>query len=118
MDVGLANEIEAYEWLLIGHLESMLRGLRRLKPEHWDWTPDQAAPSPRIVAVHAWQWLMCDRQHIDEPDFEKHQNVAEPPEDIPALCQAFEQEIENWKQLLAQLKPADLDSPRRQFGHP
>jgi hypothetical protein len=96
----------------------MLWGLRKLKPEHWDWAPDQAAPTPRTVAVHAWQWLMCDRQHIDEPDFARHTNVPEPPEDIDKFCEAFAEETENWRQLLRRLTPEDLVKPRNQFGQP
>jgi len=116
MNFAPATELEGYEALLIEHLESMLRGLQRLSPEHWDWTPNQAAPTPRTVAAHAWQWLICDRQHIDEPDVSKHKNVAEPPADIDAFCDAFAEETENWRQLLRRLTPADLDSPRHQFG--
>lgn len=116
MNLTPSTELESAETLLMGHLESMLRGLRKLKPEHWDWTPDQAAPTPRTVSVHAWQWLMCDRQHIDEPDFTKHVKVAEPPEDTEQFCTAFQEEIENWRQLLRRLTPEDLAAPRYQFG--
>src|SRR5471030_32561 len=116
MNFAPQTELESYEVLLIVHLEAMLRGLRRLKPEHWDWTPNQAAPTPRTVAVHAWQWLMCDRQHINMPDYRLHINVAEPPESIEAFCVAFELEIEEWRQLLRRLTPDELLEPRYQFG--
>jgi hypothetical protein len=116
MNLAPKTELEAYELLLIMHLEGMLGSLRRLKPEHWDWTPDQAAPTPRTVAVHAWQWLMCDRQHIDEPDATKHSNVLEPPADCAEFCDAFQLEIENWRRLLRDLTPEDLSQPRQQFG--
>ncbi len=89
-----------------------------MKPEHWDWTPHQAAPTPRTVTVHAWQWLMCDRQHIDHPDIAAHQDVLEPPEDPEEFCQAFEAEIEQWRHLLRRLTPEDLLQTRPQFNHP
>ena len=116
MNLAPKSEIETYELFLIMHMENMLRSLRKLKPEHWDWTPNQAAPSPRTIAIHTWQWLMCDRQHIDEPDFSKHVNVELPPDDTVALCDAFAVEIENWRQLLKGLTPEFLMEPRRQFG--
>ena len=59
---------------------------------------------------------MCDRQHINEPDFQKHVNVVEPPQETQAFCEAFEEETENWRQLLRGLTPEDLASPRCQFG--
>ncbi len=116
MDLALPTELACYEFLLIMHLEAMLGRLRMLKPEHWDWTPDQAAPAPRTVAVHAWQWLMCDRQHIQEPDVRKHEHVLEAPSDPAEFCALFGQEIENWRQLLRTLTPEQLNEPRRQFG--
>ena len=116
MNLSFKTELESYEWLLIEHLEAMLRALRKMKPEHWDWTPDQAAPSARTAAVHAWQWLMCDRQHINEPDARKHTNVLEAPDDTDEFCRLFEEEIENWRHLLRNMDPATLDEERRQFG--
>jgi hypothetical protein len=116
MSYAPTTELESYELWLIGHLEGMLKKMRQFEPEHWDWTPDQAAPTPRTVAVHAWQWLICDRQHIDEPDVAKHVNVPEPPDDDEAFCAAFAEETENWRQLLRRLRPEDLVEKRYQFG--
>lgn len=109
-------ENRAYERLLCGHLESFLWRLRRLSPEQWDWTPDQAAPTARILAVHAWQWLICDRQHIDEPDAAKHARIPDPPTDPQALCDVLAEETERWRSLLRELTPARLDAPRSQFN--
>ncbi len=44
----------------------------RFPGDKWDWTFAPPAPTPRILATHAWQWLICDRQHIEEPDAAKH----------------------------------------------
>jgi hypothetical protein len=112
------TELELYEMLLMMHLYSFIGRLRQMPPERWDWTPDQATPSARTVAVHAWQWLICDRQHILEPDAERHTNVPDPPEDPAAFCAAFEAETENWRQLLRGLTPQQLDRPGRQFNDP
>ncbi|MDR3688003.1 MAG: hypothetical protein P4L46_01400 [Fimbriimonas sp.] len=116
MDLAFRTEPESYEFLLIMHLEAMHHELTSMKPEHWDWSPDQAAPTPKTVAVHAWQWLMCDRQHINQPDTTKHADVAEPSENPEVFLEQFKQEIENWRQLLRSLSPAQLDEPRSQFG--
>src|SRR5437762_2188855 len=83
------KENAAYEDLLCGHLEGFIYRLRQLPPDKWDWTPDIAAPTPRTLAVHTWQWLQCDRQHINEPDAARHARVLEPPADTNALCDAL-----------------------------
>jgi hypothetical protein len=112
------TELELYEMLLMMYLKGFVYWLRKMPPDKWDWTPDQAAPTARIVAVHAWQWLICDRQHIIEPDARQHTPVPEPPDDPEAFCVAFDAETENWRQLLRGLTPEELDSPRRQFNLP
>ena len=110
------NELELCRMLLIMHLRGFIYELRQLPPDKWDWTPDQAAPTARTVAVHAWQWLICDRQHIEEPDATKHADVAEPPDDPEAFCAAFEAETENWNQMLKNMTPEQLDRPGHQFN--
>lgn len=112
------SEMESYEMLLCGHLEGFVHRLRQLSPEQWDWTPDPAAPTARTVAVHAWQWLICDRQHITEPDATKHAAIPDPPPTTDAFCDAFAQETENWQQLLRSLTPEQLDRPGLQFNIP
>ena len=112
------TELENYEALLIEHLEAMLRALRKMSAEHWDWSPHPAAPSARIIGVHTWQWLVCDRQHITEPDVLGHALVPDAPRDIHQFCDVFEQEILNWRHLLRSLEPSDLLKSRPQFGNP
>jgi hypothetical protein len=102
--------------LLIGHLSLMNRRLRQVPVDKWDWTIDQAAPTIRILATHTWQWLICDRQHIMEPDALQHSAVPEPPGDPQLFCDALDAEIENWKALLSSLSAEDLASPRSQFN--
>lgn len=111
------NELEAYGSLLIDHLRLMHKRMSLLKAEHWDWSPNPAAPAPRTLAVHAWQWLQCDRQHIENADFRTHKEVAEPPEDLTAFCDAFSQETDAWEALLQRLTPEDLVQRRGQFSN-
>jgi hypothetical protein len=102
--------------LLCGHLRSMVSRMRQVPEDLWDWTPDPAAPTTRLLAAHAWQWLVCDRQHIMEPDVTKHRFVPVPPTDPHAMCDAIDVEIENWREMLSQLSPEDLAQPRSQFN--
>ena len=87
----IENENEAYADLLCGHLEGFVWRLRRLPPEQWDYQFAPPAPSPRTLAVHAWQWLICDRQHIAEPDARLHQATGQQTalaDDVPAVAVA------------------------------
>ena len=68
----MTAETKLYADLLGSHLGSMVHDLRQLPEDKWDWTFAPPAPTPRILATHAWQWLVCDRQHIEEPDAAKH----------------------------------------------
>lgn len=110
------NETQAYEMLLCGHLESFIYRLRLLPPDKWDWTPDPAAPTARTVAVHAWQWLICDRQHIAEPDAAIHPPIPDAPPDNEAFCDAFAAETANWRKLLRSLTMEQLDRKGLQFN--
>ena len=110
------NEIELYEMILCGHLRNFVSRLRMLPHDRWDWTPDPAAPTPRTLAVHTWQWLQCDRQHIGEPDASKHARIPEPPSDPEAMCDALAAETDEWSRLLGSLTAADLDRPGKQFN--
>ena len=110
------SENEAYALLLCGHLLGFVERLRQLPPDKWDWTPDPAAPSARALAVHAWQWLQCDRQHIAEPDASTHPRVPEPPLEPEAICDALEEETKRWDALLRELTNEQLDTERYQFN--
>lgn len=112
----LQNENQAYANLLCGHLEGMVWRLRQLTPTQWDWTPAPPAPTARILATHAWQWLICDRQHIGEPDARKHQAVPEPPADPAALCDALAEETQRWHALVLNLTPEQFAGERHQFN--
>ena len=116
MDYVLTSELANYDRMLEDHLGAMIRGLRRLKPEHRDWTPDQAAPSCRVIAEHAWQWMVCDRQHITEPDASLHAEIPEAPRDSTQLCLILEQELYTWRELISSLPAELLDEPRFHFG--
>lgn len=110
------NENEAYAGLLLPHLRGMTQRLRAMPADEWDWTPSPAAPTARILATHALQWLICDRQHIAEPDALLHPAVPEAPADPVAMCDALSAETDNWEKLILGLTPERLDEPRKQFN--
>lgn len=110
------NENELYAGILCSHLRNMIRGLRKLGANEWDYTPNVAAPTPRILATHAYQWLICDRQHINEPDALKHEPVPEPPSSTEAFCDAFGEEVDRWEKMILSFTPEELNSPRKQFN--
>ena len=112
----LHNENEAYADLLCGHLESFVWRLRRLSADRWDHQFAPSAPSPRVLAVHAWQWLVCDRQHIAEPDARRHAPIPDPPDDPQAICDLLAEETERWRALILSLTPEQMLAPRRQFN--
>jgi len=109
------TENEAYANMLCQHLDEMTHRLRRLPADQWDWSPDPAAPTARALAAHAWQWLVCDRQHIDEPDAAQHPRIPDPPESTQAMCDVLEAETECWRRLILSLMPEQLAAPRVQF---
>ena len=109
-------ETQSYMNLLCGHLEYFTHRLRQLPPEIWDWTPDVAAPTPRTLAAHTWQWLQCDRQHINEPDASKHHRIPDAPADPTAMCDAMDAENARWREMLTALTPEQLDARRSQFN--
>ena len=112
----MRDESELYARILCDHLRGFTRRLRNLPEDQWDWTPNVAAPTARILAAHAWQWLVCDRQHIEEPDVLKHALVPDPPRQPAAMIAALEEETENWRRLIEGLTPEGLARPMRQFG--
>ena len=112
-------EIALYEANLCGHLGLMVHRLRGIPAEQFDYSPAAPAPTPRILATHAYQWLVCDRHHIEEADASRHPRVPDAPADPQALCDALAAETENWRTLLRALTLEELDAPRSQFNqHP
>lgn len=112
----MTPELKTLAWLLRMHVRDMVSRLREVPADKWDWTFAPPAPTSRILASHTWQWLICDRQHIEEPDARKHALVPNPPESQAALCDALNSEMDRWEELLARLTPEDLDAPRFQFN--
>ncbi len=116
MDRKIDSENDAYATLLYWYVSHFVSRLRQLPPERWEWQTAVPAPSPRILAEHAWQWLVCDRQHILEPDVNLHIDVPTPPEDQQAMCDLLKAEAEMWRDMILAFTPEQLDEPRSQFG--
>ena len=112
----MSSETIAYTGLLCGHLAGFTTGLRKLPAEQWDWTPHIAAPTARILATHAWQWLQCDRQHINTPDASQHTRIPDPPTEPSAMCDALDRENAAWKDMISRMTPEFLDEKRSQFN--
>lgn len=112
----MTTETKLYARILGDHLGGMVSMMRQIPEDKWDWTFAMPAPTPRIIATHAWQWLVCDRQHIEEPDAAKHPYVPEPPADFRVLTETLLAEAKAWLALLEALTPEELDAPRAQFN--
>ncbi len=112
----MTEEIKNLRGLLGMHVGWMAHSLRQIPEDKWDWTFAPPAPTPRILAAHTLSWLVCDRQHIEEPDARKHALVPDIPTDPAAVCDALEAEGGRWGELFARLTPEDLDAPRAQFN--
>lgn len=111
----LTSENEAYAELLCGHLGRLTRRLRAMHPERWDWQPMPTSPSCRRVAQHVWLWLVCDRQHLLEPDAFRHTPPTAPDEQA-ALCDLLDAEAEHWRTLLRDLTAQQLAEERLAFN--
>lgn len=112
----MQTENEAYVALLCSHLSDMIQKLRTLPADKWDWTPALPAPSARMVAEHAWEWLLTDRQHLEQPDITLHQPVPAPPTDPEAFCTALQAERDWWRKTLPMITPEQFLEERFQFG--
>lgn len=113
----MRNENELYANVLVDwHLQGFIYRLRRIPADKWEYQPALPAPSARILAEHAWQWLVCDRQHIAEPDAARHPRIPDPPADQQAMCDVLEAEAHAWRRLVLDMTPEQLAAPRRQFG--
>ncbi len=112
----MENENKAYISLLCDHLKRFTSRLREIPADKWAWQPNPPSPSAKILAIHAWQWLICDRMHIMQADISLHPRVPNAPEDQQALCDALAAETENWREMLANLTPHQFSETRYQFG--
>jgi hypothetical protein len=112
----LKNENEAYIDLLYNHLMWFTGRLREIPPDKWEWQPAIPAPCPRILAEHAWHWLVCDRQHILEPDIQRHSRIPDAPSTQKEMCDELQEEAHRWRVLLMKLTPEQLLERRRQFN--
>ncbi len=110
------TENQVYVGLLYGHLREFSERLRMVPADKWAWQIEPCAPSPKILAEHAWQWLVCDRQHILEADAAQHPDVPALPDTQQALCDLLEAEAETWRALIMSLTPEQMDAPRSQFN--
>ena len=110
------NENEAYAGLLCSHMRTMVARLRTVPADKWDWTPDVAAPSARMLAEHAYMCLVCDRQHLEEPDALKHPLVPDPPQDPEQMCDRLAEETDRWEVMLLALTPERFAEGRLQFN--
>ena len=114
--VDMNNETQPYSSLMLPHLGMFIDRLRRVSSDKWRYQVTPAAPSPRQLAEHAWQWLVCDRQYITEPDVAKHTPPASPPDNQQAMCNLLEEEMAFWRKLLSSLAPEHLDDDREYLG--
>ena len=108
------------EWIarmLCGHLRQMVRNARQIPLGKFDFAYAPPAPTPRILVTHAYQWLVCDRQHIEEPDASKHPRVPT-PDGQAALCDALAEETDRWEAMILALTPEQLGEERHQFNDP
>jgi hypothetical protein len=94
----------------------MHRWAELMSEAQFDFTYNAAAPNARTLVTHAWQWLVCDRMHIEEPDASKHPRVPEAPESKAALIAELEAEASRWDELLKAMPAEKLDEKRHQFN--
>lgn len=111
------TETESIARMLCGHLRQMVHHARAIPSEKFDFTFASPAPTPRTLVTHAYQWLVCDRQHVEEPDASKHPRVPR-PESQAALCDALAEETDRWEAMILALTPERLDEERHQFNDP
>jgi hypothetical protein len=110
------TEIEAYSSLLFGHLIPIIRRLRQIPADRWEWQIEPPSPSPRILAEHSWSWLASDRRHILGAKPDDGFRLPDPPNDQQAMCGLLAEEMAEWKTLLNRMTPEILAEPRLSFG--
>ena len=113
---SMSSELEIVSYNLLGNARKILRWARQLTPDQLDFTYSPSAPTARNLVIHTWQWLACDRQHIEQPDASQHALILEAPADPEALFEEFEAELDRWQALLAGLTDNRLDEVRHQFN--
>ncbi len=89
---------------------------RQIPADKFDWTFAPPAPTPRILVTHAWQWLVCDRYHIEDADASRHPRVPDPPADQNALCDELDRETDKWQTLLEKMTDEKMAEVRHQFN--
>jgi hypothetical protein len=112
------DENQADARLLCSHLRLMTKRLRTLSVEQWDQLLTPTAPTVRQLATHIYQWLVCDRQHIERADARHHPLVPDAPAETELLCLVIEEEVERWEQLFSTLTPSRMLETRAQFDDP
>jgi hypothetical protein len=112
----MQSETEVYQRMLCDYVLSMVGWLRKIPEDQWDWTPAVCAPTARQVAEHTWVTLVCDRQHVEQPDVSLHPLVPDPPREPAALCTALETEANWWRTWLEGQTAETYLVPRKQFG--
>lgn len=102
-------ETEAIARMLCGHLYTIVERGRAIPADKFDWAFDLPAPTARTLVTHTYQWLVCDRQHIEIPDASRHPRVSTAPHDQQALCDALAAETARWRTLILELSAAQMD---------
>jgi hypothetical protein len=109
-------ENHAIAEILCGHMRKMARIAGQIPADKFDWTYAPPAPTPRTLVTHAWQWLICDRYHIEQPDASMHPRVPDPPADQQALCAALASEADTWEKMLLAMSFETMAEKRHQFN--
>jgi hypothetical protein len=112
----MKTENDAYSYLLSSSLNEVIQRLRAIPGEKWEWAPAPDAPSAKIIGELVLAWLVCDRQHLCEPDTTLHTPVAASPATADALCGALEAERSAWCEIIAALTPEQFGEKRYHFG--
>ena len=111
-------EISAIARMLCGHLYTIVERGRAIPADKFDYAFALPAPTARVLVTHTYQWLVCDRQHIEIPNASQHPRLPEPPPDQQTLCDLLAAETDRWKTLILELSPEQLDEVRHQFNDP
>jgi hypothetical protein len=110
------RETELYSKLLESYISEMLEKLNLLSEDQWCWQPSPPVPSAQMLATNALEWMICDRQHINEPDAKFHDPIPPTPVERECVMERLSAELKEWVRLLSQIRVEDLEAPRRQFN--